>query len=286
MQSFLFLPSDRLERLDKAVASGAFGVILDLEDGVAPTAKPDARNAFVTLAENDYQGWRARLWLRLNAVTAEKDFANDLDMLAACPTPPRGLFLSKVENPEEITKLRTTFPQNIPVIAIIESARGMLVAAHIAASDRNLVALGFGSADYAKDIGSDMGWDALAYGRGCLLNAAACAGVGALDGAFLQTKDQDGLRQEALRVATMGFAGKIAIHPTQVPTINQAFAPNAQQIAWAQAVLAHAQNKGPGPFLHEGHMIDAPVLDRAQQMIDRAAQNGKNANQDRKGKES
>ena len=153
------------------------------------------------------------------------------------------------------------------ILPIVETATGLDNVAEIAGASARVSAVGFGSADFSAEIGSDMGWDALAYARGRIAVAAGQHGISSIDGVWLDYQDDDGLREEAARVATMGFSGKIAIHPQQVPVINQVFTPTDEAIERAQRIVAAAEAAGGGVTTLDGQMIDEPVVQGARRIV-------------------
>jgi citrate lyase beta subunit len=269
-RSVLFVPATRPDRFAKAIASGADAVCLDLEDAIALQAKATARAALLrALAKPGASG--VFTMVRINSLRSA-DGIRDIQTVLDCPVPPDALIVPKCDSCEEVRWLDGILGDACRVIGIlpmIETARGLENAAAIAGAGPNIRAVAFGSADYAAEISSDMGWDALAYARGRLAAAAGGAGIAAIDGAWLAYDDDEGLRCEADRVALMGFAGKLAIHPRQVPVINAAFTPSADAVVQAERIVAAASLKKDGVTTLDGRMIDGPVVRAAQRVIAR-----------------
>lgn len=262
--ALLFCPADRSDRYAKAAAA-ADGVILDLEDGVAPDDKPRARHA---LRENllDPQ----RTIVRINAADTD-DAARDLDALAA--TPYTLLMLPKAEAAEQADALA---PRQ--VVALCETPRGVLAAPDLAAV-RNVVALMWGAEDLVAAIGGRASRhvdgryrDIARHARSATLLAASASQIPAVDAVYLAIDDLDGLRREAEDGAASGFAAKACIHPRQAAVVREAFRPTGDELAWAQRVLVAAEGAA-GVFAVEGRMIDAPLLRHAQRVA-RAARAG------------
>ncbi|NKB50425.1 MAG: CoA ester lyase [Alphaproteobacteria bacterium] len=267
-RSILFVPATRPERVPKAAATGADAVCVDLEDAVALSDKDSARSA-----SWDQLGVLRSLGvqsiLRINALTT-RDGLHDMAALIDSPTAPDSLFVPKCDSAEEvhwIDSLLADRHQDMKILPIIETTIGLSNAAAIAGASPRVAGMGFGSADYSAEIGSDMGWDALAYGRGRIVAAAGQHGVAAIDGVWLDYRDDDGLRGEAERVETMGFSGKIAIHPQQVAVINQVFTPSDEAIASARRIVAAAEAAGGGVTTVDGQMIDYPVVQSARRVV-------------------
>jgi citrate lyase beta subunit len=250
----------------KAAATGADAVCIDLEDAVAPADKSAARTAvWDQLAMLGSLG--ARSILRINALTSAEGL-RDMVALIESPAAPDGLFVPKCDSAEEVHWIVSVLGDRHPdmeILPIVESTVGLNNVAAIAGASARVSAVAFGSADYSAEIGSDMGWDALAYARGRIVSATGQNGVVAIDGVWLDYKDDDGLRDEAARVAGMGFAGKIAIHPQQVPVINEVFTPSGQAIERAQRIVAAAA--GGGVTTLDGQMIDEPVVQAARRVV-------------------
>jgi len=268
VRTALFVPASRPERIPKALASGADRVIVDLEDAVEHLAKDSAREALC-----DFLGTHAdaRVWVRINdASTAWHD-----DDLKACRNHPgvAAIVLPKVES---LAQARHAAQTGIDIIPILETAAGILNAAEIAATP-GVQRLSFGSLDYGLDLGLTPDTDGadvvLDHARVQLLLHTRAAGLApALDGVFPGVQDTAGMREAACRARDMGFGGMLCIHPTQVGVIHQAFAPPAADLEWARRVVAAHRDSGAGTFMLDGKMVDAPVIARARQLLERAGE--------------
>jgi citrate lyase beta subunit len=163
----------------------------------------------------------------------------------------------------------------IRLLAVIETARGVMKLDEVASADERLDALAFGSEDFAGDIGATRtrdGWE-IFYARSAVVTAAAAYGLQALDTVFVDLNDLDGLRAEAQFALRLGYTGKLAIHPKQVAVINEVFTPSAEEVARAQRlmqVFAEQQQQGAGAFAFEGKMVDMPIVRAAQRVLQRA----------------
>lgn len=257
--ALLFCPGDRPDRYAKA-AAGSDGAIIDLEDAVAPDRKAFAR-ASLLAADLDPQ----QTVVRVNPVGTE-DFARDLDALAR--TGFRTVMLAKTESAADAAALG-----GYSVLALCESARGVENAGEIAAS-ANVFALMWGAEDLVASLGgrSSRGADGTyrefaRYARSRVLIAAASHNKQAYDAVHLDITDQNGLRIEAQDAAASGFVGTACIHPSQVGTVRAAFAPTADELAWAHRVLEAAATARSGVFVHDGRMIDEPVLRQARRTL-------------------
>ena len=271
-RSLLFVPAVRPDRYSKAVATGADAVCLDLEDGVGPGAKDEARAAaLAVLAER--LPTRAEVSLRINDPKTDLG-RRDIDALLGAGVRPDALMLPKVSDPDEIRAVETSLGadgSDLPLIVQIETARGVLAATEIGAASANVSALFFGAIDLSADIGCAVEWDALVYARSRVVLAAAVAGVGALDSPFMDVPALDALGEESRRARRLGFVGKAAIHPTQVSVIHEAFSPTAEEIAWARKVVAAYEANAGGVLLLEGQLIEKPVVRGAQRMLQMSA---------------
>jgi (S)-citramalyl-CoA lyase len=207
--------------------------------------------------------------LRINSPRTELGL-HDLLALLSSEAAPDALFIPKASSGEEmrwLDDLLSAADRNIDLLPVIESAAGLDRAVEIAGSVLRNVALGFGSADYAAELGSDMSVAALAYGRGRIAAAAGQAGIAAIDGIWPDFKDDEGLRGDTELIRSMGFDGKIAIHPRQVSVIHAVFAPGEEEVARARRIVAASEAANGGIATVDGEMIDNPVVVAAQHII-------------------
>ncbi|NBA97440.1 CoA ester lyase [Pseudomonas sp. R5(2019)] len=265
VRSALFVPATRPERIPKALASGADRVIVDLEDAVEERLKEQARaNLERFLTEHP----EARVLVRVNA---PEHWAHPAD-LALCQRHPgvTGILLPKAETAAQVLSAHTT---GKPLWPIIESARGLAALGSIAAA-RGVERLLFGSLDLGLDLnlrnGSQAAEQVLGQARYAVLLHTRVAGLAAaLDGVFPGIQDTAGLRESVAFARDMGFGGALCIHPSQVAVINAALQPSPEELAWARRILDAAAS-GEGVFVLDGQMVDAPVIGRAQSIIQRA----------------
>ncbi|HQT61793.1 MULTISPECIES: CoA ester lyase [unclassified Acidiphilium] len=256
----LFVPADRPERYAKAAASGADAVIVDLEDAVAPARKAMARAAlaegFATLPAG------VAAFVRVNAAgTAWHE--DDLAAIVALPV--AGIVLAKAETPAQAERAA----MGRGVIALIESARGMAMAREIAASPA-VRRLAFGSIDYCADLGATHLREVLLPARAELVLASRLAGLAApLDGVTPALDDAALIEDDARHAMSLGFGGKLCIHPKQIGPARAGFAPAAAEIDWARQILAAGDE---GAVAVGGTMVDAPVRLRARQILARAGE--------------
>ena len=264
-RGLLFVPGDQEAKLRKAAGLDCDAVIIDLEDAVAPTHKAEARaGALRALQELDFGG-RERV-LRINALGSPWG-AEDVQALRNLGHLPDTLLLPKVDSTDAIIELtRSLEDRPLEVIAAIESARGLLAAPAIAGCPR-VAGLIFGDGDYLADTGGRRTAQTLLFPRSALVAAAAAAGVVALDTPYLPLGDLAGLAADAEAASDLGFAGKAAIHPEQLPVIKRIFTPSPDRIAWAERVMAAAAQEARGVFIVEGVMADAMTVRTAQRIL-------------------
>jgi (S)-citramalyl-CoA lyase len=262
-RSLLFTPGLRVERFAKALGGGADMVCLDLEDGVAPDFKEEARDkAIPALFDAGVAGGAARA-LRINPI---KTLLGMRDMLALAEYggAPPALLLPKIESPEEVRWVaelldEAGYPET-RLMVIIETGRALEAALDIAAASKRTDTLLFGAADLSAEFGASLDWEALHYARGRAVHAAASAGLDLIDVPHLDIKDEAGLAREAHLAQRMGFTGKAAIHPVQIAAINQAFSPTAETVDYARRVIAAYEASPHGVTLLDGKVVEMPVV--------------------------
>jgi citrate lyase subunit beta/citryl-CoA lyase len=256
------VPGDRPERFGKAAAAGADAVVLDLEDAVAADGKDRARE-------------HVRAWLgegnaavvRINGAGTPWH-AGDVAMIAALARPPVAVMVPKAENPRQLAALTAGLPADTAVMALIETAAGVLQAAAVCAVP-GVVRLAFGSVDLAAQLGVDhQAHAAFQHARSALVLAAAATGCAApVDGVTTAIADEASLRADLAHAVALGFTGKLCIHPRQVAVANQCLSPSDAELEWARQVVAAGQD-GSASALN-GQLIDRPVVLRAQAMLAR-----------------
>lgn len=258
-RSALFVPADRIDRHAKAFAAGADAVILDLEDAVAPDAKDAARTTLAQSTAGRPAG--ALALVRINSPHTDHG-RRDLD--AAPSFAADGLVVPKAD----VESLAVAAEAGLPLVALIETARGVIDAPRIAAAPGVAVVM-LGTIDLATELGireSDAG-DELLAARGRLVLAAAAAGrPGPLDGPCTAHRDPDALRLQIERARRLGFAGKSCIHPAQVAPVTKAFTPTPEEVEWARRVEEAFEAAAGGVAVLDGEMIDRPVAIRARQI--------------------
>ncbi|MGH3726857.1 MAG: HpcH/HpaI aldolase/citrate lyase family protein [Mycobacterium sp.] len=255
---WLFCPADRPERFEKAAAA-ADVVILDLEDGVAAADRAAAREALISTPLDP-----GRTVVRLNPA-ASADHSLDVEALAQ--TEYTTVMLAKSEHADEVAALSP-----LSVVVLIETPLGALNVIELMRPE-NVVAAMWGAEDlFAATGGTNNRWpdgsyrDVAQHVRSLTLLAAKAFGRMALDSVYLDIRGLDGLRAEADDAVAVGFDAKVAIHPTQVSIIREAYKPTDEQVQWARGVLELAGREH-GVFQFDGAMVDAPVLRRAERIV-------------------
>jgi citrate lyase subunit beta / citryl-CoA lyase len=266
-RSFLFVPADRPERLAKALASGAHTVIVDLEDAVAPEHKPAARRELARAWASLADGQRALLAVRINAAGTPWHEDDHALLRQLAPRRPGAVMLSKAETAGAIERVARSAVA--PVLPLIESANG-LHALDTIAHARGVLRIAFGHLDFQAELGLHCDADEreLDAVRLALVMASRRAGLPApIDGVTAALDDPTRLAHDVQRSRRFGFSGKLCIHPKQVAAVNEAFGPTAAQREWAQRVLEASRVHGTGAFRLDGEMVDAPVLQRARNLL-------------------
>jgi citrate lyase subunit beta / citryl-CoA lyase len=261
--AWLFCPADRPERFAKAAAA-ADVVILDLEDGVAEPDKPTAREALRATPLDP-----ERTVVRINAAGTDEQ-ARDLEALAA--TGYTTVMLAKTESAAQVAALA---PRQ--VVALVETPRGAVLAADIAAAE-GTVGMMWGAEDLVATLGGSSSRgadgayrDVARHVRSTVLLVASAFDRIALDAVHLDIRDLDGLQAEAMDAVAVGFDVTVCIHPSQIPVVRDAYRPGEDKLAWARRVLAAAKSER-GVFAFEGQMVDSPVLKHAEMMLRRAGE--------------
>jgi citrate lyase subunit beta / citryl-CoA lyase len=286
MRSFLFVPADSESKLEKAIASGADALILDLEDSISTERKAVAREtALAFLKRAPRHDGAPRLYVRVNGLaTGLTD-----DDLAVVAGRPDGIMLPKAEGGPAVVHLDAKLAvreaqhdlpdSHVRILALAtETAKALFLAGTFAGASARLTGLTWGAEDLSAELGAEVNRDAeggfldpYRLARSLCLAGAAAAEVQAIDTVYVDFRNADGLRRETEGARRDGFTAKMAIHPAQVPVINEVFTPTAAAIAKAQAIVkAFAAEPGAGVVGIEGVMYDRPHLVRARQLLERA----------------
>lgn len=272
MRSWLFVPGNRPEMMEKAADAGADAIILDLEDSVSPQKKAEARKAVAdALATLDRA---SRIWVRVNPVTSDHCVE---DVAVALAGGADGLVLPKSESGDTVRQLMRMAGNGCPPIMAIatETAASLFGLGDYGGLEGNLYSMAWGAEDLSADLGSTASRDEtgtltgpFALARNLMLAGAVRAGCQPIDTVWTATRDLEGLEAECNAARRDGFTGKLAIHPNQVPVINRSFQPTAEEIAMAERIT-HELGRNPaiGAISIGGQMIDMPHLKRAARIL-------------------
>ncbi len=294
-RSLLAVPANRRRMVEKALASSADGVFLDLEDAVAPDDKASARTDVVrALKDLDWRG-RPKLY-RANALDTPYFYRDLIEVVEEAGASLEALVVPKVNSPEDLHVAATLLtqlelatglePGRIKLEAQIESAAGLTNVDAIARATNRLEVLHFGPGDFAASlrmpqtsIGVRDEWDEahpghrFHYAMQRIVVAARAAGVRALDGPVADYRDEEGLRESCLVARSLGFDGKWSIHPAQIGVVNEVFSPTEREVEWAGRVVAayeEANAAGSGSVSVQGQMVDAASVRMARNTLDLA----------------
>jgi len=255
--------------MEKAGSRGADVLVLDLEDGVHPDQKPQARG-LVRDALRRFDFGDSEVWVRVNP-SSSPWFQDDVFMVAQAL--PAGAILPKVEGVDAVERLAKELP-GLPLFLMIETALGVLESRSLARRP-GVQGLLFGAADYRESLRAGRSPDEseLFYARASILHAARAAGIEAFDTPWFEYKDLEGLEASARRARLLGFDGKTAIHPSQVPTLNRVFSPTSEEIERARGIVevmekAFAQGRNVATLGNE--MVEALHLAEARRILARA----------------
>jgi citrate lyase subunit beta / citryl-CoA lyase len=287
MRSLLFVPADSAKKLDRAMTSGADAIIVDLEDSIALDGKVRAReSAAAFLKSVAASPARPYLMVRVNGLQTG---LTDADLDAIAPAKPDAIMLPKAEGGASVIhadgKLAVREAQNglpdghVKILPIAtETAAALFLAGSFAGASARLIGLTWGAEDLSAELGAQSNRDATGrwldpyrLARTLCLAGAAAAAVPAIDTVYVDFRDSEGFRRECEEACRDGFAGKMAIHPAQVPIINEVFTPSPTAIDNARAIVeAFARNPSAGVVGIGGVMYDRPHVVRAEQLLARA----------------
>ncbi len=287
-RSLMFVPGNRQRMIDKALGlTGVDVIMLDIEDGVAPSDKDTARRLIgeILATPKPVSARGPARYVRINAIGHERMHA---DLEAVIGPGLDGLVLPKIDRPEQIAIVEEILrrrepqallaPSSVRLLVAIESPRGLFNASAIASASPRVMGLMFGAEDFGREMGLPLLREGeardLLYARSTLTTIAAAANVQAVDGVWPDLQDLEGLRKFALQARRLGFTGMSAIHPSQVEAINQVFSPTPEEVDYCRTVIAafeEAQSRGEGSIAFGGQLIDLPIVERARRTLALAA---------------
>ena len=270
-RSLIFVPGDKPQMFPKALRTGADIVCIDLEDAVARGDKDDARERTVALfAEHgpgDPDGPERQV--RINSLHTPEGL-KDITAFVDAPVPPPALMIAKVKSRGEIVLLDDLLGEcgmDTRFHVMIETNEALDAAYAIAQASDRIDSLVFGAIDMAADLRTTPTWENMFYARSRVVHAAAGAGVDLLDVPWLDLEDMEGLEREARAAASLGVTGKAAIHPKQIPILNEVFCPSAEEIERARSIIAAFENATGGLAVIDGKLIEKPVLRSMQRVV-------------------
>ena len=261
-RSFIFTPGLRPDMYPKALASGADIVCVELEDGIAPKDKEEARKNALALFEEPQAVDGVERILRINSMR-ERFGIEDVNAILTSKTPPPALMMPKVKAPDEVVildQLLTEAGHGTRLHVIIETNEGLEAAFEIAKCSDRIDAMFFGGVDMAAELRCQNTYDALLYARSRVVHASAAADLDVIDVPYLDLDDPEGMRVEAERVRDLGFSGKGSVHPKQIAALNEVFTPSQAKISRARRIISEFETANTGLVVIDGKLIEKPVL--------------------------
>ena len=272
-RTLMFVPGNSPAMLQNAGVLGADSIVFDLEDAVAPREK-DAARFLVGGALRTVDYGSCEKIVRINPI----DVAAEKDIAAIVPCRPDALLVPKVNCAEDIHQVvkwieasEAPGQKEVKIVALIETPLGVANCYSIAKSHPRVVAMAFGAEDYTAYLGTQRSDGPEIYmARATIVNAAAAAGIQSVDTPFTDVLDDEGLVKDIALAKKLGFKGKIVINPRHVDAVHQGFSPSAAEIEWAHrvvAVIKLAEDQGTGAISLDGKMIDKPIVERAERLL-------------------
>ncbi len=270
IRSILFVPGDSAKKLSKAASLPADSILIDWEDAVADANKPDARSVTQRALPSLQRQGRLVL-VRLNHPSSEW-VAADCVAVRRCQV--NGVVIPKCESVGDVERVTAELPGAGIIIPLVESPLGVLRAAEIASCSDRVNALMFGAEDYCAEtrIRRSQGEPELTFARGSVVNAARAMGKQVFDSPPMQYQDLGAVRQAAQRGRQHGFSGQAAIHPAQLPVINEVYSPSPAEVEEAKAVLSRFEEHGGGVYAVQGSLEDYPMVREALAVLERAGE--------------
>ena len=261
-RSFIFTPGLKPEMFPKALASGADMVCIELEDGIAPKDKQDARIKTLKIFEKKQADDGVERIVRINSMR-ERFGLEDVQAILQTDNPPPSLMMPKVKTPDEVIildQLLTERGHSTKLHVIIETNEALECAFEIARCSQRIEAMFFGGVDMAAELRCKNDWDSLLYARSRVVHAAAAAGLDVIDVPYLNLEDIDGLAVLARQAKELGFSGKGSVHPKQIRTLNEIFTPSDEEIMRARKIIKTFEEARTGLVVIDGKLIEKPVM--------------------------
>ena len=268
-RTFIFAPGLKPEMYPKALACGTDIVCVELEDGIAPKDKDEAREKGMALFTSPQADDGIERIVRINCLRTAFGLA-DVNAVLATDTPPPALMLPKVMTADEIIWLDDLLSErghDTRLHVIIETNASLEAVHDIAQASTRIDALFFGGVDMAAELRCSNAWEPLLYARSRVVHAAASAGIDAIDVPYLDLEDPDGMAREATLARELGFSGKGSIHPKQIPILNDVFTPSESEISHARRILDAFAEADTGLVVVDGKLIEKPVLRDMQRIL-------------------
>ena len=268
-RSLLFVPGLRPDRFPKALAAGADIVCVDLEDAVALPRKAEARALTLPLFADDTDHPEVERMIRINPLSS-LDGLIDILALNDCTAPPPAVMIPKPSSAHEIRlydELLGGTCSDIRFHVIIESSEGLENVHEIAQASPRIQTLLFGAVDLSASLRAEKTWETMLYARSRVVHAAARFDLDLLDVPYLNLDDAEGHAAEARASRDLGFTGKAAIHPNQIPILNEIFTPTPALVARARRIIAEFAANTTGLLVVDGELIERPVLRSMQRVV-------------------
>ena len=245
----IFIPANKLEYIDKALNSGADGIIFDLEDSILQEDKRFARDNLYSFLVNN--SLNTISYIRINDLNTETGIT-DLDTFKDLS---HEIMVPKFETNKDFIKI----PNTLSIIPLIETPLA-IKNLHKIASGKNVVGLAFGAADFSSMIGSEMNWDAMLYARSKIIIECSINNIFSIDSPFMNTSDSKGLEFESKLSKSIGFNGKATINPSQINLVKKYFLPTDEEIKEAKEIIDAFNKSNEGVFSFKGKVIDKPIV--------------------------
>ena len=276
-RSFIFTPGLKPEMFPKALASGTDIVCVELEDGIAPKDKDEARKSALALFETPQADDGVERIVRINCMREQFGIA-DVQAILSTETPPPALMMPKVRTPDEVVMLDNLLSErghDTRLHIIIETNAGLEACYDIAHCSSRIDAMFFGGVDMAAELRCENAWEPLLYARSRVVHAAASAGLDVIDVPYLDLEDHDGMVVAAKQARALGFSGKGSVHPKQIPALNEVFTPAEDEISRARRIIQTFEEADTGLVVIDGKLIEKPVLREMHRIVAIADRIGK-----------
>jgi citrate lyase subunit beta/citryl-CoA lyase len=286
----MFVPGHRQRMIDKSLGlQSVDAIMLDIEDGVAPSEKDAARRQIAASLDHLHERMGGSSvpirtparYVRINAAGHERMHA---DLAAVVRPTLEGLVLPKIETPEQVRTVEEILERHEPAVGMapgsvrllvaVESPRGLMNAYTLATASPRVVGLIFGAEDFGRELGLPLRREGeardLVYARSAIVTAASAANVQAVDGVWPNLEDTAGLEKFAVQSRRLGFSGMSLIHPSQIDTVNAVFTPSAEEVDYCRKVVQayeEAVARGEGAIAFGGQLIDRPIVERARRTL-------------------